>query len=143
MFGKRLKQLRAETNRTQEETAKLLGLSRSAYSHIENERNQPDTETLAKVSDLYSVTIDYLLGKSNNRNLDGDGYTIKEEKDMKKRIEDLRKDVKSQEGLLFDGEPMSDDAVDQLLDIIEFAEKQATKLNRRFTTKDNRKKYDE
>lgn len=143
MFGKRLKQLRAETNRTQEETAKLLGLSRSAYSHIENERNQPDTETLAKVSDLYGVTIDYLLGKSNNRNLNGDGYTIKEEKDMKKRIEDLRKDVKSQEGLLFDGEPMSDDAVDQLLDIIEFAEKQAAKLNRRFTTKDNRKKYDE
>lgn len=143
MFSDRLKKLRNEANMTQTDLGKRINVTKSAISGYEKGIRTPDSETLKKIASVFDVTTDYLLGISDNRNINTKGFTLKEEKDMKKRIEDLRKDVKSQEGLLFDGEPMSDDAVDQLLDIIEFAEKQATKLNRRFTTKDNRKKYDE
>jgi transcriptional regulator with XRE-family HTH domain len=61
MLGKRLKQLRGK--RTQEEVAKLLGISRARYSHYENERVEPDANLLQKLADLYGVSIDYLFGK--------------------------------------------------------------------------------
>ncbi|EAC5167531.1 XRE family transcriptional regulator [Listeria monocytogenes] len=66
MFGNRLKQLRKNNNKTQEDISKILGISRGAYSHIENGRNEPDMETLVKLADIFEVSTDYLLGKSNN-----------------------------------------------------------------------------
>ncbi|EAG3677783.1 XRE family transcriptional regulator, partial [Listeria monocytogenes] len=41
-------------------------ISRGAYSHIENGRNEPDMETIVKLADIFEVSTDYLLGKSNN-----------------------------------------------------------------------------
>ncbi|MBC2272436.1 helix-turn-helix transcriptional regulator [Listeria welshimeri] len=66
MFGNRLKQLRKNNNKTQEDISKILGISRGAYSHIENGRNEPDMETIVKLADIFEVSTDYLLGKSNN-----------------------------------------------------------------------------
>ncbi|QYY44724.1 helix-turn-helix domain-containing protein (plasmid) [Aneurinibacillus thermoaerophilus] len=63
MLGKRLKELRGK--RTQEEIAKQIGLSRARYSHYENERSQPDHETLQKIADFHGVSIDYLLGRTD------------------------------------------------------------------------------
>lgn len=63
-LGKRLKLLRG--SRTQEEISQRLGLSRASYSHYENDRVEPDTEILSKMADIYNVTIDYLLGRTDN-----------------------------------------------------------------------------
>ena len=41
MLGDRLKKLRGD-GRTQEDVAKAVGVSRAAYSHFENNRNEPD-----------------------------------------------------------------------------------------------------
>lgn len=62
MIGQKLKNLRNARNRTQDEVAKALGTSRAAYSHLENDRNQPDNETLVKLASYFEVTTDYLLG---------------------------------------------------------------------------------
>ncbi|GIQ63374.1 hypothetical protein PACILC2_19420 [Paenibacillus cisolokensis] len=35
---------------------------------LRKNRREPDTETLAKFADLYGVTIDYLVGRTNNPN---------------------------------------------------------------------------
>ncbi|EAD1199026.1 helix-turn-helix transcriptional regulator [Listeria monocytogenes] len=66
MFGNRLKQLRKNNNKTQEDISKILGISRGAYSHIENGRNEPDMETIVKLANIFEVSTDYLLGKSTN-----------------------------------------------------------------------------
>lgn len=64
MLGDRLKKLRGD-GRTQEDVAKAVGVSRAAYSHFENNRNEPDNDTLKKLAQYYDVSIDYLLGKSD------------------------------------------------------------------------------
>lgn len=66
-LGIRLKELRSNINKTQEQVAKNLGISRAAYSHIENGRNEPDNSTLAKIADYYSVTADFLLGRTSDK----------------------------------------------------------------------------
>ncbi|GEN36614.1 hypothetical protein ADA01nite_40740 [Aneurinibacillus danicus] len=48
---------------TQEETAKLLNISRGTYAHYEIDKRQPDFATLEKLADFFGVSIDYLLGR--------------------------------------------------------------------------------
>lgn len=62
MLGNKLKSLRKETGKTQQQIADKLGITRAAYSHFENERNQPDSETLVKLADIFETTTDFLLG---------------------------------------------------------------------------------
>lgn len=63
---KRLKELRLKNNMTQNDVADYLGVSRVAYLYYENENRQPSIETLKRLTDLYGVSIDYLLGNEIN-----------------------------------------------------------------------------
>ncbi|XID92824.1 helix-turn-helix domain-containing protein [Paenibacillaceae bacterium WGS1546] len=65
-IGSRLAFLRDQRGLTQEELATSLGISRAALSHYEKNRREPDTETLGKVADLFQVSIDYLVGRTNH-----------------------------------------------------------------------------
>lgn len=67
-IGVRLRYLRKQTNRTQEEVAKRVELSRAAYSHFENDRNEPDATTILRLADYFGVTTDYILGHKVNDN---------------------------------------------------------------------------
>ena len=50
-----LRKLRKENKYTQEQIAKYLNMSQSAYQHYENERAEPSIETLCKLADFYKV----------------------------------------------------------------------------------------
>ena len=66
-FGDILKKLRQDNNLTQEELAKKINNSRSNIANYENGKNMPSVEVLEKLSELFQVSTDYLLGKSNER----------------------------------------------------------------------------
>ncbi len=61
MTYNRLKELRLQAHKTQEEIAHLLGISYQAYAHYEKNRRDPSPEQLLRLSDFYGVTVDYLL----------------------------------------------------------------------------------
>lgn len=67
MFGKRLKKLREEKELTQNQLGKLVNLSQQTIGHYEVGRAKPDLETLKMFSEIFNVTIDYLLCRTNNR----------------------------------------------------------------------------
>lgn len=62
-----LKYLRKQRDWTQEEVAQYLNMSRSQISKWENGEMLPDIESLAKLSDLYGVSIDFLMGKRTGK----------------------------------------------------------------------------
>ncbi|GAA5418018.1 hypothetical protein Pryu01_03096 [Paraliobacillus ryukyuensis] len=66
--GSRITELRKKMNLTQEDFAKKIGISRSALSHYEKDRREPDYETIRNISNVCDVTTDYLLGKTDNPN---------------------------------------------------------------------------
>jgi len=68
MFPERLRKLRKEHKMTQTELGEKLGLSTSAIGMYEQGRRDPDSMTLKKIADLFNVTVDYLLGRSDIRN---------------------------------------------------------------------------
>ena len=64
MFSKRLRNLRENKGYNQEELGSLLGLSTSTIGMYEQGRRQPDNETLLRIAEIFDVSIDYLLGKT-------------------------------------------------------------------------------
>lgn len=62
--GSRLKKLREEKGLSQEEVAKLVGVSREAVTFWETGRTKP-IRKLKELSALYNVSADYILGKSD------------------------------------------------------------------------------
>lgn len=64
----RLKQLRVEKGLLQSDIAKVLGVSDRAVGFYESGKRDMGTETLGILSNFFEVTIDYLLGKSDEKN---------------------------------------------------------------------------
>lgn len=69
-FPYRLKQLRKEHKWTQEELGAKLNLTKVSISGYENGNRTPDMDTLIKISNVFNVSIDYLVGKSDVRSVD-------------------------------------------------------------------------
>lgn len=65
-IGQRIATLRDRMGWTQDQLSKLLGISRAALSHYEKNRREPDFKTLTKLADIFHVSIDYLIGRTNN-----------------------------------------------------------------------------
>ena len=65
-YGNRIFSLRTSKGLTQEQLAGSLQISRAALSHYEQDRREPDYETLKKIADYFEVTVDYLIGRTNN-----------------------------------------------------------------------------
>lgn len=60
-IGSKIRQSRTEARLTQEQAAEALGVSRQTISNWENEKSYPDIVSVLKMSDLYHVSLDYLL----------------------------------------------------------------------------------
>lgn len=66
MFDERLKSLRKKYGYTQFSLAETLGVSKETVAMWETGKRTPDFETLIRLSDLFDVRTDYILGKSND-----------------------------------------------------------------------------
>lgn len=69
MFGTRLHTLRKERKLRQEDMAKQLGIARTTYAMYEQGNREPDYNTLIKLSNFFKVSIDYLLGTTETRQI--------------------------------------------------------------------------
>ena len=68
MFAKRLKDLRAREHITQEELALIIGVERSSVGKYESSKTEviPSVDVLTRIADHFNVSIDYLLGRTND-----------------------------------------------------------------------------
>ncbi len=66
-LAKRLRELRLERGWKQGQVAGRLGVTASVVSAYENGLRQPSYEVLVKLSQIYGVSSDYLLGLSGRR----------------------------------------------------------------------------
>lgn len=58
----RLKQLRQQTGDTQEDVAKVIGVTRRGYQKMENEESQIKSDKAQKLAKYFGVSVGYLLG---------------------------------------------------------------------------------
>lgn len=77
-MGEKLKSLRIENKLTQKQVADRIGLAVSAVSSYEAGTRYPSYESLIKLSRIYHVSTDYLLGTTSTRNIDVSGLNDNE-----------------------------------------------------------------
>ena len=68
-FGNNLKKIRLDNDLTQEELAKKINTSRSNIANYENDKNMPSVDILEKMSKVLNCSIDFLLSKNDEHEL--------------------------------------------------------------------------
>lgn len=66
-FAVRLKELRKQAHLTQVELAKRLGIGQSSYADWERGKKKPTQENLVKIAQVLNVSVDYLVGNSEEK----------------------------------------------------------------------------
>uniref|UniRef100_UPI00266BF6DF helix-turn-helix domain-containing protein n=1 Tax=uncultured Megasphaera sp. TaxID=165188 RepID=UPI00266BF6DF len=61
-FGAKLKKCRKDRSLSQKEFGQKIGVAESTVSLYESNKRFPDADTLKKISALFEVSLDYLLG---------------------------------------------------------------------------------
>ena len=64
-LGEKLLRLRKEMKMTQDDVAKILGMSRTSFSKYENGNSAPPLQVLRKIAALYNVGLEYLIFDEN------------------------------------------------------------------------------
>lgn len=68
-FSERLKELRQERGLKQREMAEICGLKLRGYQCYEYATSCPDFEGLVFLADYFNVSVDYLLGRTDCREM--------------------------------------------------------------------------
>lgn len=63
----RLKELRESQNLSQTELATKLGLVINSYSNYERNERTPNYKVLWKIADFYGTSIDYIVGRTDEK----------------------------------------------------------------------------
>ena len=96
-FSERLKELRKKANFTQVEVAEKLGISQPAFASWERGAKKPTQENLVKIAQVLNVSVDYLVGNTENKSdeldniellfrMNSKGLTKKEKEIFKKEL---------------------------------------------------------
>lgn len=130
MFANRLKALRKERERRQEDMAKLLNIQRSTYGEYERGKIMPPIDKIKTLADYFGVSVDWLMGNTNfkthsERN-ESDPLDIS--KQMKIMLEYLDN---NQSVLTLDGNILDDESRDVLKSSLESSLKMAQIINKR------------
>lgn len=72
-FGNKLKKLRLQNHMTQQQLASLMGVTKSVVSYYELQERIPSPEMLIKLSTIFHVSTDYLLGISSDNSINISG----------------------------------------------------------------------
>lgn len=75
MIAERIKFLREKKSYTQTELAKKLGITRSSVNAWEMGISVPSTQYIVELSNMFSVSTDYLLGVEKTSSIDLAGLT--------------------------------------------------------------------
>lgn len=144
MIGSRIREQRQKLRWTQKELAKKVNVSAQVISNWERGYTTPDSDDISRLSKVMNISSDYLLGTSENKNSDWDSklpeLTVKDERDIAKKLENLLGELDSNTALAFDGEPMDDTTRELVKAQIESNLRLAKQLaKKKFTPKKYRK----
>lgn len=66
ILPKRLQELRKTNGLTQKQMGEVIGINERNYRRYEAGQVDPFTSTTEKLADLFGVSVDYLLGRTDN-----------------------------------------------------------------------------
>lgn len=143
--GERLKQLREQLGMSQVDFATKINVSKQTLYKYENNiiTNIPSNK-IESAARICNVSPAYIMGWGNDLSpITSDTsseLTARDEKDIAKILEHTKELLLSQEGLMFDGDPASPEAINSILDAMQIGMEMAKKKNKeKYTPKKYKK----
>src|SRR5699024_7759269 len=114
-FSNRLETLRKSINLSQEELAKILNIDRTSIVHYENSNSGriPRPGTLKQIADFFDVSIDYLLDRTDDKEV-----TLEEEQFISDTDDLSLTELQKKYQITVDGELASDEELEAAIDFI-------------------------
>ncbi|MED0758750.1 helix-turn-helix transcriptional regulator [Aneurinibacillus thermoaerophilus] len=146
MEKSRIRSIRRQKDISGTKVAEMLGISAQYYYDIEKGKRNLSAEMAARLAEIFGVTTDYLLGRTDEPNEKSDWdsklpeLTKKDEKDIAKDLQRIMDSLESQEGLMYDGEPMDEETKELIKISLENSMRLAKRIaKKKFTPKKYRK----
>lgn len=133
----RMQQLRMNQGISMKQAAAALGMPYTTYVNYEKGAREPSSEVLIRIAQYYGVSVDYLLGRSacGTPELSGE-----DRRDIARTLEALMQQLDEGGDLMFDGDPISDEARQSIRSAMQLGLEAAKLKNKtRFTPKKYRK----
>ena len=112
IFSIRLKQLRKEKLKTQDEIAKYLNVTRATFSAYERSIIMPPFDKIKALANYFDVSVDYLTGSTNDR----DEGTKLQENDIGESLTEMIEQLKNKyTDVKLDGVSLDDESRQMLI----------------------------
>ena len=133
-MGNRIRELRKARGLTMKQLGEVLDLAESTISQYETGKRQVDNETLLRLGEFFGVSVGYILGAEDHKK--APGLSEKDRRDVAKNLEQMMAELENGGDLMFDGDPMSDEARDSIRQALHMGlEIAKVKNKQRFTPK--------
>lgn len=91
-LGKRFKRYRERRGLTQNQAAELIGVKNYQLGNYETNRSEPSISTLKRMSEVYEVSIDILVGNFTNKEILNDTSET-DIRDYAEQLEQISKEL--------------------------------------------------
>lgn len=141
----------AQGNRSLNQFSQGCGIDSGNLSRILNNKNKqaPKPETLRRIANnaYNGVTYEGLMDAAGHISLEGSEkpaseavLSVKDEHDIEKKIQLLKEDIlNNPDGLMLSGNPVSEEAIESIIEALSFGIRQAKIVNKKYTPKKYRK----
>ncbi|MGG4096168.1 helix-turn-helix domain-containing protein [Paenibacillus lautus] len=140
MNSNRIRKIRREKEMSGTDIAAKLGISAQYYYSIERGTRNLSADVAADLADIFDVSVDYLLGLSDARDLKPVGPTENiPDWATSKDVADFKKMLENDQPVLFDGVPIEGENRQRVMDILSGLFWEAKELNKKTYGRKNKK----
>ena len=111
--------------------AEDIGLSNSITTKWKKTGATPSGDTLSRIASYFGVSVGYLLGEETKI---APVLTAKDERDIARNLEKIMADLEGSGDLMFDGDPMSDEAKESIRSALKLGLEAAKLKNKQIYT---------
>lgn len=104
-----------------------IGVQKSTVTRWKN-GSMPTDATAQKIADYFGVSVDQLLGNEQNET---PTLTKEDERDIKVKIDEIIETMENQKGLMFDGHPLTPEAIQSIRNAMELGMAAAKTKNKK------------
>ena len=140
----RLKELMAIKNINQVDLCQRTGIPKSSMSMYLSGERSPRQNRLSQIAEKFNISEAWLMGydvpMERTDSLSDESLSHKDKRDILDIISSTKAELLSQEGLMFDGDPASPEAIESILSAMEIGMEMAKKKNKeKYTPKKYKK----
>lgn len=122
------------------DVCRATGIKSPVFSEWKKGKSKPNTEKMIKIANFLGVSVEYLMTGNDAQEKNTSDLTPRDERDIEKILDQTRKQLLSQEGLMFDGDPATPEAIDSILSAMQIGMELAKQKNKeKYTPKKYKK----